>query len=349
MGRMVKRLSNLEIDEVSLVDRPANQHGLVAIAKAHSQEDSMPDLFDADGTEVFEDELRPGDYVYDGEGQEFQVTADAGPEGSDAYDGSEYEAEEANELAGVGKSVAGLRATARDAGGRGAAFARRKATSYGVAAGAQTRAGAAAARGTEAGQHLSRNRGRYALGAAGAGGAGAGYAGGRRVGKSLGDQVLEELSKAYTDDDRDQVIAKALGRFEDIAKANEALQEQVSELLEAQEFGLFEQVAKGYELPGEEADIAGLLQRASAALPEEDVQALDRFFSAHGAIAKALYEEQGVIGGQESSILDQVYGMAGDVIAKSETGVTQEQAVTAMFDANPDAYDAYEAETRVRG
>ena len=34
MGRQVKRLSNLEIDEISLVDRPANQHGLVAIAKA---------------------------------------------------------------------------------------------------------------------------------------------------------------------------------------------------------------------------------------------------------------------------------------------------------------------------
>ena len=66
MTRMVKRLSQLEIDEVSLVDRPANQHGLVAIAK-NDQEDAMPDLFDAEGTPVELEDLQVGDFVYDDE------------------------------------------------------------------------------------------------------------------------------------------------------------------------------------------------------------------------------------------------------------------------------------------
>jgi hypothetical protein len=39
--RTVKRLYDLEIDEISLVDRPANQHGLVAIAKRPGRRDQQ--------------------------------------------------------------------------------------------------------------------------------------------------------------------------------------------------------------------------------------------------------------------------------------------------------------------
>jgi hypothetical protein len=81
MGRTVKRLSGLEIDEISLVDRPANQHGLVAIAKNDSQEEDMPTLFDADGNEVDESQLQVGDFVYDEDGVEYQLRDDVEEEG----------------------------------------------------------------------------------------------------------------------------------------------------------------------------------------------------------------------------------------------------------------------------
>jgi hypothetical protein len=53
-----------------------------------------------------------------------------------------------------------------------------------------------------------------------------------------------------------------------------------------------------------------------------------------------------VAGGTESSIVNQIYALAGDAVSKSEAGLTQEQAVTALFSANPTAYDEYEAEQR---
>jgi len=42
--------------------------------------------------------------------------------------------------------------------------------------------------------------------------------------------------------------------------------------------------------------------------------------------------------------MGQVYAAAGEIVAKSGASMSQEQAVTAMFQANPAAYDAYLAE-----
>ena len=90
-GRTVKRLFDLEIDEISLVDRSANQHADVAIAKR--DEGNMTTLMDADGYAVDEAELEVGDFVYDAEsGEEFEVVEDT---------------DENNEPDEVGKSAPG--------------------------------------------------------------------------------------------------------------------------------------------------------------------------------------------------------------------------------------------------
>ena len=325
MGRMVKRLSNLEIDEVSLVDRPANQHGLVAIAKADTMEDSMS-VYDADGREVEESQLQVGDFVYDGEGNEFQVTDGDGA------------ADEGHEEEEVGKSNPfklasrfGVKDTATAYGNRG-----------------KRRAGELVQRAmdSEAGQHVSRNKHRYGYGGTAAAGAGAGYG----MSKSLGDTVMESLSKALTQDDRDEVISKAMDALEDVAKRNEQLEEVVANLIEERETEQFGAIAKSYGLPGEDADLGGLLHRASQELPEEDVIALDRLFTAAGTVTKAYYDEIGITApGADSDILGQVYAMAGEVVVKNaDAGITQEQAVTALFSQNPEAYDEYLAETQGR-
>jgi hypothetical protein len=356
MGRMVKRLSNLEIDEVSVVDRPANQHGMIAISKAEGQEDSMPSIFDADGDEVFEDELQVGDYVYDEEGNEFQVTAGGGDDddggGGEEYYDQDYEVEE--ELEPVGKASLRLQQLGRFASNKASEqklatqmFAGRKRAQWARQGRAAAEAGGRY--GSQAREFAGRNKKGLALaGGTGAAAAAGGY-GGSRVGKSLGDQVLEELSKAYTDDDRDKVIAKALDRVGEVSKRNELLEAAVERLVEDRDYSMFREVAKSYDLPGSEDDIAGLLQRASATLPETDVAMLDRFFTQAGEFQKSYYEEIGLNGGTESDTLDQIYGLAGQAVAKNaEMGLTTEQAVTALFAANPDAYDAYEAETRTR-
>jgi len=83
-GRGYQVVSNMELDEVSLVDRPANPHAAIVIAKSY-QGDAMPDLPDSptgyyweDGTPVAEDdEIGAEDTVYDANGDEYGLDADA--------------------------------------------------------------------------------------------------------------------------------------------------------------------------------------------------------------------------------------------------------------------------------
>lgn len=376
MGRTVKKLSGLEIDEVSLVDRPANQHGLVAIAKR--QEDGMT-IFDGQGNEVDEAELQHGDVVYDEGGNEL-VFVEQDAEGDDAYGDEEDGVEKGlrDQLArravrattvarepqtassrwtpggGMGRARAAALRGAMQARGtaghlreEGAEYARqgrdranragRRARNTATAAGMQYRAI------PEGGRKGIR------YGGAAAAGAGGGAYTDHRFGKSFGDEVLEELSKALTDDARDEVIAKALGGFEEIAKRNEALEELVYDILEDREVQGYTELAKGYELPADPEDLGGLMYRASQFLPQEDVETLDRLFSASGEMfAKGYMEELGYNGAAESDVLSQVYAVAGNAVGKSAGSITQEQAVTALFEANPAAYDEYEAEQRRR-
>lgn len=310
MGRTVKRLTGLEIDEVSTVDRPANQYGLVAIAKNY-QEDDMA-VFDEQGNEVFEEELQPGMTVYGEDGAEYVfVEGDAGEyQPEDADQGAEEQ-----ELVGVGKgfSLAPAAGAAQRGAVKGAAFA-------------------------------GRNRKVIGAGAAGAAG---GFAAGR-VGKSFGQTVLSQLSKALSDDDRDQVIAKALDQVEIVAKRNEALEETVAALLEERDLADFGSIAKSYGLPGDDDELAGVLYRAAQTLPPEDVAVLDRLFTGAGEVGKALYTEIGYSGASESDALSQIFAMAGEAVVKNDLGLTQEQAVTALFAANPSAYDQYELEQNQR-
>lgn len=95
--RTVKQVRDMEIDEISLVDRPANQHALVTIAKRAPEEEAMPDYFLEDGSAVDLDTLEPGDVVYDEEGNGFEYYEEDAEEQTD-------KAEEAANAAGVSKA-----------------------------------------------------------------------------------------------------------------------------------------------------------------------------------------------------------------------------------------------------
>lgn len=329
MARMVKRLSGLEIDEVSLVDRPANQHGLVAIAKNDDQEDPMdPELYDDQGNPVDPDDLEVGQHVFvldeDGVAHEMVYTEneDEGePEGA---------FEEERELAGVGKAAAFGPARTGMSGMRDKAFLR-----FGDSA-------------KQAGGHLKRNKNAYG---AGAGGLALGYGAGS-VGKrqSFGEQVLEQLSKAYGNDDRDEVISKVASQVEEVSKRNQVLEEALVQLIAEREHDDFTELAKSYDgLPIEEDDFAGVLQRIAKSASPEDLAVLDRVLFGASTVSKALYEELGYTGQGESDLLSQVYAMADGAVSKNaELGLTTEQAMTAIFTENPDAYDQYESEQRNR-
>lgn len=299
----------------------------------------MPDLavFEETGEAVDLDTLEHGDIVYDVDGNELVYVED--------------DVESDDE---VGKAGPQLAITAGSLGQRGAARA--------TAAGrhAQRFIDETAARGRrKAGQVAFRTRNRYTTvegkakagliardSAIGAGGlaavGGGGYAASEKWGggKSLGDAVLEELSKAVNDRDKEEIIIKMAGEVEVAQQA----------AFEAIEFAKAEQdvrytqefIAKAatYNLPVSPEVLGPILKAMAEVLDEDQLDVIDELFN---SVGDALYNEIGYVGeSSNSSVIDAVDAYANELVGKSD--LTAEQAFTATLSANPAAYDAYISE-----
>ena len=359
--RTVRKLSDLEIDEISVVDRPANQHGLVAIAKR--DEGLGMTLWDAQGNEVFEDELEHGMVVYTDDDEPMVYVEDGQPEldlselGVEIPDDASQLQDELAELqetspalakalgitSEFGKSrfgaVSNVRNTIeeyRAAGGAGARMSRAARNGPGRAA----RVGGRLAR-----QSDVRTGAAFASGAGGAGG----YAAGRRrkggMSKSFGDGIYESLSKAMNAEDaRDALrgVADEIGEMLQQSQMAALSSYQIAKALaEEREDETWMQVAQGYELPVDPRQFGGILKRAGRALPPADVAALDRIFKAAGEAQ--YFTEQGANGQMTGGVHDMMEAAAMELVGKN-AGTTKEQAVTALYAANPQAYDDYLAE-----
>jgi hypothetical protein len=293
----------------------------------------MPEtvIFDAAGDEVFDDELEHGQTYFD-EGGNAYVYDETG-EFADEFGVNDGEYEEENsyesELAGVGKAFTMPNF-------RGAAQGVK--SGYGQARAGQmspTTSGS-----VRAGQDVFRNRRKLAV-AGGVGGAGAAFGGGR-MSKSLGNAVYEELSKALDQGERDVVISKAMDLVAQAdRRANEAVMIAKS-MQDERDLYEFVEIAKSYELPGDPVELGRILKSAAAVLSQDELSYLDQVLTAAGE--QALYAELGSGGNhQASNIMDEVYAIAGQTVGKFD-GVSSEQAVVAMFEANPAAYDEYLSE-----
>lgn len=357
MSKRVSRLLGLEIDEVSLVDRPANQHGLVTITKR--DEDPVDEIYDAEGNLLDPENLQPGDVFYavdeSGELAEFEaVPADQDDDFQVPDDLSQEEYED--ELAGVGKSAASA-----ITGGAHSAFqtGRKTATrllgdlrgGYGHGrAGHPTTVYMENGRGSDSarklGAHAGRNRNAYAAG----GGSGAvGFAAGRRkttTAKSLGAEVLTELSKAYTDGDRDQIVSKAIAQADSRASAAERRAQiaisKAQAIEDQREYEQYVELAKSYELPVDVNDLGEILQTiAKSGLSDEQLDTVDRIFLA--AAETRIYDEVGAGGIAPSSVEEVVKAQAYELVGKND--LTVEQATVALYENNDRAYLEYLAET----
>lgn len=76
MARKVRALQDLEIDEVSVVDKGANQLAPVVIAKSATGEEEKMEFFDEDGAPVDPETLAEGDVVFDLEGNAWEYSED---------------------------------------------------------------------------------------------------------------------------------------------------------------------------------------------------------------------------------------------------------------------------------
>lgn len=273
MPKPIKNLSNMEIDEISLVDKGANQHAMVTIAKRAPEEDLMPELYNKDGELLSEDSLEDGDIVFDADGQAYQFTLD---EDTDVV-------EENKELAEVGKSA-----------------------------------------------FLSQKKAEES---------------------SFAKSVMEELSKAFSDDERDAVIAKALGRVEELEKQHQEFAQIAKAERDLRLTREYIAKAADYNLPVDPRELGPVLYRMAETMSYEDCSVIAKCLESAGDL---LFQEQGFKGGGENGDpMAMVEGYAMEAFGKSADGVEHQGRPTAemiskVFDQNPEAYDEYIREQRSR-
>lgn len=301
----VKELTNMEIDEISLVDRPANQHAKVVITKRDTQEETVPEeIYNEDGELLDTDALNEGDVVFDEEGQAFVVVDE----------------EMSEEFEEVGKGL----------------FGAAKAGFKSPKASMPFAPGTSGDKAAKVGQHFGRNKGKYAVGA-GAGTAGA--AGGYAVSKSFAEELREELSKSVTDMEKDEVIAKAFSQVEEMSKSMAEAQEIAKSERELRLVREYEEVAKSYNLPVESDELAPVLMAIAETLPYEYGEVIHKALSAAGEI---IFNEIGYEGGgSNNDVLAQVDAYIDQNVSKSD--ISKSEAIEAVFLDNPDAYDEYMA------
>lgn len=339
----VRELSNMEIDEISLVDRPANQYASVLIAKRDdSEEDVVPEVYDADGNVIEDiDALEVGTVVYNADNEAFQVAlddeeseveVDLTDDAEDEGDESDEDSEVVDEGELVGKGLMQSAGTAAKLFGRG------------VSTGSKG-SGVSAAR--NAGAFVGRNKKAIGIGAGAATATGVGGAvAGHQFGKSasFADEIRESLSKALGDAERDEIISKALEQVEDLSKGLAEAQEIAKSERDLRLSREYVEVAKSYNVPVDPDELGPVLMRMAEVLPDEDLAVVHKALTAAG---EALYAEVGFIGGGDNlDPMSQVEAIIESDITKSEGGISKAAAVADFFATNPAAYDEYLASRR---
>ena len=272
-----REIRDLKIDEVSLVDKGANQHAKTVIAKRHDvvEETTVENYFNEDGDLIDLNDLQAGDHVWDEKGQEFEFT-DEVDEDEEYDDEDEYTADDAREPELVGKS---------------SVFAQRA-----------------------------------------------------NEGPSLADQVRVELSKALTDADRDEVIAKVLGQVENFAEIAKQAEYTAAAERDLRLTAEYTEIAKGYNVPVKPTELGRVLKRLAEVLPIEDQLVIKKCLDATSA-SEELFEEYGHRGGGDNvDVLSQVDALVDGTVYKGD--FSREDVVSKVFEENPDAYDQYLAERR---
>lgn len=262
--RVIKHLSDIEIDEISLVPRGANQHAKVSIAKRAPEEENMPDLYNEDGVLLPEDiELEEGDVVFDESGQAYEFVLDEG----------EYEEEEP-ELAVMGKSFP--------------------------------------------------------------------FGNPQPVQKTFRDEFMEELSKAYTDEERDQVISKAFDVMQQYAEEAEQYGEVAKAERDLRLTREYISKAAEYNVPIDPEELGPVLYRMAETMDYNDCAVIHKALVSSGS---AIFDEVGYIGGGDNTdVMSQVSAFADQQVQKAD--VNQAELIAKTFDMNPEAYDQYLAEQR---
>ena len=162
----------------------------------------------------------------------------------------------------------------------------------------------------------------------------------KKSGKSFSEQVMEELSKSYSDEDRDKVISKALGRVEELETRYQHAEEIAKSERDLRLTREYISKAADYNLPVDSNQLGPVLYRMAESMSYEDCSVIAKCLESAGEM---LFQEIGHLGGGDNvDIMSQVEARAHE-IGKSAGGSAD---IAAVFDSSPEAYDQYLAAQR---
>lgn len=333
---MSNKLVDMELDEISLVKKGANQFSTVSIAKSLSgEEEEMEELFDENGDLVDAESLDFGDVVYDSEGNAFEVTED---EDDDNDDDNEVEKSIINNVRHNATRFAGGFKRGQTARGMSGKTATNPAASdlFDKYATIPDNSKFATKAGFSVGRRPLAYAGGVAGGGAAVGGGGYGY-NRRRRNDEVGKSLREEFSKALTDDDREVVISKAMDAISELEEQNMIALEIAKSEQETRIFNEYVSIAKTYDLPFEYEDVAKAMMEAESTLSPESVQIIAKSFELASTLIGDEIGYDG-IGSDTMYLMDSAL----DEIGKSG----DPEAIAALLENNPELYDAYLSESR---
>lgn len=102
MPKPVQRVTDMEIDEISMVDRAACPPAVIVLSKRADQEESMPDYLDGEGNPIDLSQFEEGDILEDEEGNLFEVSFNN--DDGDG-DGDDFDPADERHFESVGKSA----------------------------------------------------------------------------------------------------------------------------------------------------------------------------------------------------------------------------------------------------
>ena len=365
--KRVRELKDLKFDEISLVDKGANQHASVVISKRLedepvTKEEGNMDFYDAEGNLVDVDALEEGDRAFDEDGNEYVKQYDEDfdefgetVEKAAALDEKSYVKGATTMGGGLGSIGSALHSSSRAPKGKkaNAGFSQFGRTLGGGVAGSV--AGGAA--GGAAGALLSRgNPVGTAIGAYGGslGGSVAGSAYGARLGaennlkrgrvqfveKSFTDEIREELSKAFSDEERDVVLSKAFGRVEELEEVAKSAQIQAEQERYIRLENEYTDVAKNFNVGVDPEVLGPVLMRMAEYMHEDDVAVIAKALGTASEVMDEYMDELGMSGnGIPAGTLGEVDAYIGQNISKAN--MSYAEMSTDVFAENPDLYENY--------
>lgn len=165
---------------------------------------------------------------------------------------------------------------------------------------------------------------------------------------STSEDFLVELAKSLDAEDQREAVSKAIEEVRKAAARADAAEEIAKQERDLRLNREFVAKAEQYCLPVKATELGPVLKRLAETISQEDFSVITKCLDAASA-SNDLFGEIGKRGGgANDSITNEVEMRAQEIIAKSKSDLSTEEAFAKALEMDPHAYDRYLADRRSR-